>query len=511
MNRIWKKIRKGLASFLRFLKHNDVVLKIYASFVIVLVLTGVLTSLIFIRLYQRNYIASHTKLLTNQGKRIAKRVRGFEKNQNQKQFERYQVYIDELEHADSTDVWIVANQNAGVPLQESFVNAYLEDDSVSENTLEAVNKTFEKGKVFHNSEYDDVYGTVTLSVSVPIKNTSTGEVSGAVLLVSMINKQTMGIDDGKYMIVLSVVFSVIIALIVAVVFSSNLSKSILRLSNHISVLARGDYRTIEVKKPHSQIGLLEQSLGRLSKKLKKANEEREQLEQVRRDFFANVSHELRTPITVIRGYTETLSDGVIKEQSKVEELYGRMLLECQGIERLVEDLFILSKMQNPDFQIEKEPVSLKQIFDDIRRSVYELGKEKGIQWQLEMPEGDELCLILGDYGRLRQMFFIILDNAIKFSQENGVIEIQVKKEEEHFQVCIRDHGVGIKKEELPYIFEKFYTSKMRQNTKGTGLGLMIARGIALKHGSDIRVESRENEGSAFFFLFDECTAPEEFE
>ncbi len=506
-----KKSRNSFYSLIRWIKHNDVVLKIYASFVIVLVLTGVLTSLIFIKLYQKNYIASHTKLLKNQGKMIAKRVKGFEKNKKQERFERYHVYIDELERADSTDVWIVANPNAAEPLRESYVNAYVDDKSVSENTLDAVNQTFEKGRVFHNSEYDDVYGTVTLSVSVPIKRSGTGEVCGAILLVSMINKQTMGIDDGKYMIVLSVAFSVIIALIVAVVFSGNLSKSIFRLSNHISLLAREDYRTIEVKKPHSQIGLLEQSLGRLSKKLKKASEEREQLEKVRRDFFANVSHELRTPITVIRGYTETLSDGVIKDHDKVEEMYGRMLLECRGMERLVEDLFILSKMQNPDFQIEMEPVSLKQIFDDIRRSVYELGKEKKIQWKLEMPKEEDPCLILGDYGRLRQMFFVILDNAIKFSQENGVIEIQVIKEDEHFQVCIRDHGVGIKSEELPYIFEKFYTSKMRQNTKGTGLGLMIARGIALKHGSDIRVESKENEGSAFYFVFDECTSLEEFE
>ena len=506
-----KRARNGFSSLIRWMEHNDVVLKIYASFVIVLVLTGVLTSLIFIKLYQRNYIASHTELLKKQGKMIAKRVKGFEKNEKQGRFNRYHVYIDELEQADSTDIWIVANRNAEKPLKESYVNAYLEDGSVARNTLEAVEQTFQEGKVFHNAEYDNVYGTVTLSVSVPVKRSDSGEVCGAILLVSMINKQTMGIDDGKYMIVLSVAFSVIIALIVAVVFSGNLSKSIFRLSNHISVLARGDYRMIEVKRPHSQIGLLEQSLGRLSKKLKKASEEREQLEQVRRDFFANVSHELRTPITVIRGYTETLSDGVIKEQGKVEEMYGRMLLECQGMERLVEDLFVLSKMQNPDFQIEKEPVSLKQIFDDIRRSVYELGKEKGIQWKLEVPEEDDPCLILGDYGRLRQMFLVILDNAIKFSKENGVIEIQVKKEEERFRVCIRDHGVGIKKEELPYIFEKFYTSKLRQNAKGTGLGLMIARGIALKHGSDIHVESEENEGSAFFFVFDECTSLEEFE
>lgn len=510
MSRNFRKVRKSFLSFVRLVRQNDVVLKIYASFAFILILSGILTSFIFLNLYQRNYIRSYTKLLTNQGKIISKRVSAFEKKQKVAKFERYNSYIDEIEKAEKTDVWIVANEKASAPLDDSYVNAFADEDSVSGGTLEIVEKSFKEGKVFSNSDYDSVYGQVTLSVSVPVKDVDTGEVRGAVLMVSMIDRQTMGLNDGKYMISLSVALSIVIAFIVAVIFSRNLSRSILKLSDHIGALAKGDYYTIKVSKPHSQIGLLELALGRLSIKLKKARDEREELDKIRRDFFANVSHELRTPITVIRGYTESLSDGVIREQSKVEELYKRMLLECQGIERLVEDLFVLSKMQNLDFQIEKEPVSLRQIFEDIQRSVSELGKAKHIQWRVQVPEEDP-CLILGDYGRLRQMFLVILDNAIKFSDENGTIDIFIEKEKSFFEVCIRDYGVGIKKEELPYIFEKFYTSKMRQNTKGTGLGLMIAKGIAAKHGSDIRVESKEGEGSTFFFSFEECTSTEGFE
>ncbi len=504
-----KKRKRFFIKLLQKIWNHDVVLGIYASFAVVLVLTGLLTSYIFMQLYQKNYVGSYTELLTKQGKIISKRVAGFADSGAEPEFEDYNAYVDELEQAENTDVWIIANDAAKEPLSEKYVNAMADSENVSEGTLEVLKNTFKKGKVFSDAKYDSTYGQVTLSVAIPIKGKKIKETNGAVLMVSMIKKQTMGLDEGRYILFVSLLFSIIVAYIVAALFSKILSGSLAKLSKHIAKLAEGDYEPVVVAKPQSQIGLLEKSLENLSGKLRRAKKERDELEQIRMDFFANVSHELRTPITVIRGYTETLSDGVIEEKEQVDELYKRMLAECQGIERLVEDLFLLSKIQNPEFQIEMEPVSLQQIFGDISRSVEELGREKNIQWNFRAP--DEPCLVLGDYGRLRQMFLVILDNAIKFSNENDLIEITIEREEEKFSVCIRDYGVGIKKEELPYIFEKFYTSKMRQNKKGTGLGLMIAQKIANRHGSDIRVESEEGKGSSFLFRFDECTSTEDFD
>ena len=220
------------------------------------------------------------------------------------------------------------------------------------------------------------------------------------------------------------------------------------------------------------------------------------------DFFANVSHELRTPITVMRGYAETLNDGIVSEEDMVKEIYQKMLMECRGMERLVGDLFILSKMQNPDFHIEKEPVSIRQIFGDVIRSAKEIGKEKNIKITLKlMADEEDPCMILGDYGRIRQMFMIIIDNAVKFSNQNGEII-----------VCIgKDERINVSKEALPYIFEKFYKSKLKQNQKGTGLGLMIAKQIAMRHGSDIEVHSELGKGTKFSFSFDECTIMDDYE
>ncbi len=111
----------------------------------------------------------------------------------------------------------------------------------------------------------------------------------------------------------------------------------------------------------------------------------------------------------------------------------------------------------------------------------------------------------GDYDRLRQMFLVIFDNAVKFSPEDSTVYVTFSEFERRGQtrvrISIRDEGIGISKEELPNIFEKFYKSKLRQNAKGTGLGLAIARQIALKHGSDILVNSEVGKGTEFVFEF----------
>ena len=255
---------------------------------------------------------------------------------------------------------------------------------------------------------------------------------------------------------------------------------------------------------------MEEQLDVLAERLTKAEQERANLEQVRRDFFANVSHELRTPITVVRGYAEMLHDDVLSEEEDVRGVYDRILLECQGMERLVQDLFLLSKMQNPDFQMDKEPVSLAQIFADVMRSARVIGEDKEIHFVVDIPE-EQPFMIEGDYGRLRQMFLIVLDNAVKFSERGGKVHLTLVSRDGLIKAQIADQGIGIAPEELPYIFEKFYKSKLTQNEKGTGLGLMIAKQIILRHGGDVEVQSVTGEGTTFTFTFMELTSLEEYE
>ena len=116
-------------------------------------------------------------------------------------------------------------------------------------------------------------------------------------------------------------------------------------------------------------------------------------------------------------------DGVVRDEEKIRQYYDRMLSECKSMERLVGDLLLLSKMQNPDFTIEKEPISLLEIMEEIIRNAREIAKKKNIRIEFS-HEGME-PVILGDFDRIKQMFMIIFDNAIKFSNENGSVFIKL--------------------------------------------------------------------------------------
>lgn len=492
---------------IRTFRGNDIIMRIYLSFAFVLALTAVLIGVIFMELYQNNYLDAYTKTLNRQSKIIAKRVSRFSRNNKIDKFMNYSTYIDEIERAEETDVWIVSDENAENPLSEDFINADI--NSLTEDMYDVLEGAFQ-GKQTSSSTYDKVYGMLILRVAAPVySDKERTKVCGAVMLVSMLDRQSMGLKEGKYLITMSALMAVLVSYVISLGFSKYLSRPLEKIDRDIMKMATGDYSSIVVKNQKSQLGRLEMALDGLAGQLRKIEEERNQLDQVRQDFFANVSHELRTPITVIRGYSETLVDGVIIEEEMIQEYYQRILQECQGMERLVGDLFILSKMQNPDFQIDKEPVSLVQVFSDVIRNGRVLGKEKQLELRIQCPKEDP-CLVLGDYDRLRQMFLIIVDNAVKFSNENGKIDISITKSAKEdsgksmLDICIRDYGVGISEEEIPFVFEKFYKSKLKQNEKGTGLGLVIARQIAIRHDGDIRVESTEGEGTAFFFSFEEC-------
>ena len=146
----------------------------------------------------------------------------------------------------------------------------------------------------------------------------------------------------------------------------------------------------------------------------------------------------------------------------------------------------LSRLESEDFPIEKEEINLTFVLEDAIRSIKRLAVEKNICIHYEKVE--EEWLIEGDYGRIRQMFIAVLDNAIKYSEENKNIWLKTNKKPEHYYISIQDEGCGIKEEEQPFIFNKFYRSKHKK-TSGTGLGMAIVKKIADRHRIEIRLHS----------------------
>ena len=474
---------------------SRLLLKTYLCFAFMVILVAAIIGSIFLEMYQDTTRRQYRTQLSNQAERVKARFQEFIRNED---YQGCLSYLEILQEIEQVEIWSLANPYSDTPMNQAMTTIDFFDVK-QEDYTNLIYSAF-LGKERFLTSYSEIHGCTIMSVGVPILGRN-GEVCGALLINSSMEAQDLVIRGSKYMVLYSIFAALGISFLVAFVFARQLSKPVQEMRDTALLLAEGNYAGKTGIRRKDEIGDLAHTLDFLADKLSENEKVRKNLEQMRLDFFANVSHELRTPITVIRAYTETLVDGVVTQEEKVRQYYDRMLLECKSMERLVGDLLLLSKMQNPDFAVDKEPVNLVQIFNDIIRSAGTIGKEKKIH--IVVTHEQELYIIQGDYDRLRQMFLVIFDNAVKFSPEGGNVYVSICEcMPGRVGVSIRDEGIGISKEELPSIFEKFYKSKLRQNAKGSGLGLAIARQIALKHGGDIEVESELGRGTEFRFSFD---------
>lgn len=475
---------------------NQLFFHVYVNYAIMLSVFAVLLGLIYMKLYETKTMDNYREKLEAQAESISKRLsKTIIYNENESYLE-YLAILDEID-IEKPDIYTISNPNAAHPMdKKTLENAPLVDGDLPNDCLRVIEAAFEN-KSAHCSGYYEVFGGgLTYAVGKPVN--VNGEVVGMILLVSHVKDQKEIVERSMYAIIISALVALLISFIIAIVFARGLSAPISKMRITALNLADGEYESKTGINRQDEIGDLARTIDILANELKANEVERENREQMRIDFFANVSHELRTPITVIRAYTEALVDCVVTDEDKVNQYYIRMLSECKGMERLVGDLLLLSKMQNPDFLVEKEPVNVVQIFDDLIRTLHAIREEKHIS--VEVVKDQPYYMMMGDYDRLRQMFLIILDNALKFTTENSTIHINLSKTDK-LKISIKDEGIGISTEELPYIFDKFYKSKLKQNEQGSGLGLAIAKQIALKHDGIIEVYSTIGVGTEFIFSF----------
>ncbi|MCH5273439.1 MAG: HAMP domain-containing protein [Lachnospiraceae bacterium] len=483
--------------------HNLLFIKTYLGFAVIILLFALILGVIYMRLYEQAMMESYREQARGKAESVAKRCANYFLSGNAAGWQDYLILLGEIER---TEVWVVSNEAAIYPLTPAFalsMESFTALSSYQNSYRDIINN------VFHNiptsrTSFSEVHEMNVVTIGMPVTGIN-GEVAGGILLNTPVESQQEIINGSWRLIIISGVIALAIAFLAALLYVRTLSKPILKIRRTARKLAEGNYEVTTEVNRSDEIGDLAQTVDFLSVKLKENEIERKNLDQMRLDFFANVSHELRTPLTVVRAYTESLVDGIITDPEKVRQYYEKMLGECKGMERLVGDLLLLSKMQNPDFTVEKEPVNLVQIFEDLKKRAWAIGKEKNITADVytELP----VIMMLGDYDRLRQMFFVIIDNAVKFSPENSVVYIRVTCEEQ-ILVSIRDEGIGISEEDQKYIFEKFYKSKLRENAKGSGLGLAIAKQIAIKHGGTIEMKSEVGKGTEILFTFPEMEESE---
>ena len=289
----------------------------------------------------------------------------------------------------------------------------------------------------------------------------------------------------------------VIALSLARQLARGMTQPLRDMAKAATKMATGDYtQRVEVRS-RDEVGQLAEAFNRMSAEMAS-------MEQLRRDLVGNVSHELKTPITALRAHLENVLDGV---EAPDRETLQVMLQQSDRLAALVDQLLELSKMESGDLPLEQVPLALAPLVREVVREVGVARAGKDVSVDSEVPE--ELSMVFADPGRIHQVLFNLLDNAVRFTPPGGAVTVSAARVNGRCEVKVTDTGQGIAEEHLPRLFERFYRVDPARSREGggTGIGLAIARSVVEAHGGQIRADSEVGKGSVF--TFDLPVAPED--
>src|SRR6266403_1978762 len=226
-----------------------------------------------------------------------------------------------------------------------------------------------------------------------------------------------------------------------------------------------------------------------------------QLDQIRSDFVANVSHELRTPLSILRGYIETLLDNPKTSREELSRILGVMERHSKRLDLLAQDLLTLAQLESANPNLQLGNVDLSSFFGEVIRDWEKKLATKQLSVIVDVPL--DMPTVRADRVRLEEALYNLLDNAVKYSREHGEIRLMARQRDEQIVLSVSDHGIGISKEDLPRIFERFYRvdkARSTESIRGTGLGLAIVKHVAQLHGGHVEAESELGKGTTIRLL-----------
>jgi len=300
----------------------------------------------------------------------------------------------------------------------------------------------------------------------------------------------------RWIIYTGMFISIVLVLLVSIWFSRYISIPIRQLENAARHIAEGKTdQTLNLDRK-DEFGTLADSLNRMAEKLRSDNLELKRLYQKQSQFFADITHEIRNPLHTIAGSLEMLQIGNLDEHQKKKYLRTAER-QTQRIHRLFKDLVTLQRYDSDDQFIQKKRFDIKNAIQMIADPHESEAEDK----KLQLKTDNSSFMVYADPDKIEQVLENLLTNAIKFTNE-GEIEISAARKGEQVIVEVKDTGIGISKEHLDRLYDRFYrTDKARSRDKGgTGLGLAVVKSILNAHGSDIHVESEPGKGSKFWFV-----------
>lgn len=426
-------------------------------------------------------------------------------DQKQRQLEKTGSYVNELvnklENKEISQTELDNTLNALGYISDSMIYAIRIDKKALENPqtihlgenleegylLNDLQKILNGENVFRKKQYSQKFDMYVVFSGIPWK-TKTG-IAGAILLFSPISQINGNLAKLNLVIWIIALVLIIISAIIIYFNSQRISKPIKQMEISAGKLASGEPSEDLIVKRNDEIGKLADSFNHMKHQL-------ENIEKMRRDFIASVSHDMRTPLTSINGFVNGMLDGIVKPED-----YNKYLKiikdETQRLTKLTNDILQLAKIQSGSLKLCVEKLLVKEIFSTVISSIKALMEEKSISLTLDY---NDTVYVYADSDKLKQILINIIDNAIKYTGFGGKISITVKYKASTTEFRIKDTGIGISAQELPFVFDKFYrVDKSRSSPGGTGLGLNIAQSLIELHEGKIWAESEIGSGTEMIF------------
>ncbi|MCI0711628.1 MAG: cell wall metabolism sensor histidine kinase WalK [Chloroflexi bacterium] len=309
-------------------------------------------------------------------------------------------------------------------------------------------------------------------------------------------------DHDFYLTTALLIFASLVATGFGTFLTAHITQRLSLLSNAAEVLAGGRFdERLEVK-GSDEIAQLAKTFNMMTESLEKLDEQKQAIDQTRRDLIAWVSHDLRTPLSTIRVMLEAIQDGVVDDQMTRDRYINNSLKEIEHLSRLINDLFELAKLDTGHVEMHFQSASLRDLVSDTLSVMSAQAKYRGVN--LTAKVSSNVDMVYMDAHKIQQVLYNLLDNAVRYTPEDGTVQLTVQLYGKDVQIDIHNSGVVIDNEQLPHIFDSFYRIEKsrkweKDGRRSTGLGLTIAQRFVEAHKGRIWAESSQEKGTVFSF------------
>ncbi len=378
------------------------------------------------------------------------------------------------------EIWIVNRQ--GVVIIDSTQPAR------SGREIEGFDPTAMGTRSYCIGDYFGQFSYDVVSVCAPI----TGNYNTYGYVV--VHMPASAIEDASYraldVVYISAAIIFVLSLIILIVFTMTVYIPLKKIAQGANEYATGNLEYQIDVESNDEMGYLAGTLNYMSDEINK-------MEEYQKTFIANVSHDFRSPLTSIKGYLEAILDGTIPPEMH-EKYLNRVLSETERLTKLTQGLLTLNTLDSKGY-LSRSNFDINRVIKDTAASFEGICDKKDINFDLTFA--DNIQMVSADLGKIQQVLYNLIDNAIKFSHNGSTIFIQTSVRHEKVFVSVKDTGIGIPKDSVKKIWERFYKSDLSRgkDKRGTGLGLAIVKEIIQAHGENIDVISTEGVGTEFVF------------